>query len=150
VKEPLGLLWAALGASGFAVLFDLRLREVPFAAAGAAGGWWLYSAVGAASSEAAGYFAAAAFIGLYAEVVASLRKRPAAIYIVSAILPIVPGGGMYYTMLNSVRGDLYASLGTGFETLQAAGAIAAGLAVSSALSRLVSLDRLARRLKGKA
>jgi uncharacterized membrane protein YjjB (DUF3815 family) len=50
-------------------------------------------------------------------------------------------------MLESVRGNLTGSLNAGFETLQAAGAIAAGLAISSALSRLLSLTQFAQRLR---
>ena len=56
---------------------------------------------------------------------------------------------MYRTMLESVRGNLMGSLSVGFETLMAAGAIAAGLAVSSAISRLLSLKDLARRILPK-
>lgn len=147
MSDPLQLLWAAVATAGFALLFDLRPKELPLAAGGAVLGWLVYSAVGAASSTGASYFAAAAAIGLYAELVAAVGGRPASVYIVCSILPIVPGGGMYYTMLHSVRGDLWGSLRVGFETLQAAGAIAAGLAVSSAVSRLVSLPGLVRRLR---
>jgi uncharacterized membrane protein YjjB (DUF3815 family) len=145
--HPMELLWAAAATVGFALLFDCRPRDMPLAAAGAVLGWAVYSVALAAGGQSAAYFAAAAVIGLWAETVAALAKRPASIYIVCAILPIVPGSGMYNTMLESVRGDLTASLQAGFSTLMAAGAIAAGLAVSSAVSRLLSLSALARRFR---
>jgi uncharacterized membrane protein YjjB (DUF3815 family) len=131
---------------GFALLFDLRPRDLPFAALGAVLGWASYSLAAGAGTQASAYFLAAAVIGLWAELAASIVKKPASIYIVSAILPIVPGSGMYTTMLESVRGNLQGSLSAGFATLMAAGAIAAGLAVSSALSRLFSIRSIARRL----
>ena len=131
---------------GFALLFDCKPRDVPFAAIGAVLGWGVYSLALAAGSPKTAYFAAAAVIGLWAELVAVMLRRPAFIYIVCAIFPIVPGSGMYQTMLKSVEGNLQASLQVGFETLMAAGAIAAGLAVSSAISRLLSLDALGQRL----
>lgn len=141
------LLWAGVATSGFAILFDLRLKDVPLAFLGAALGWWVYLLALKSGNEATAYFASAAIIGLVCEIGAVVLKRPAFIYIVLAILPIVPGSGMYYTMLQSVRGNLSASLSAGFETLQAAGAIAAGLAVSSAVSRLISLTKFAQRLR---
>ena len=146
MKEPLELLWAGVATCGFAFLFDLRLRDIPLAAAGAVIGWGLFATIAPQASQASGYFAAAAAIGLWAEILAAFMKRPATVFIVCAIIPLVPGGGMYYTMLESVRGDLWRSLRVGFETLQAAGAIAAGLAVSSAISRLLSLRLVARRI----
>jgi uncharacterized membrane protein YjjB (DUF3815 family) len=52
---------------------------------------------------------------------------------------------MYYTMLEYARGNPLEAQATGLETLAAAGAIAAGIAVSGALSRLLSLRRIAAR-----
>jgi uncharacterized membrane protein YjjB (DUF3815 family) len=147
VSHPIELLWAALGTVGFALLFDLHPRDLPMAIIGAVLGWGVYSLALGSGTPGIAYFASAAVIGLWAEIAAVIVKRPASIFIVCAILPIVPGGGMYQTMLESVRGDLNGSLSVGFSTLLSAGAIAAGLAVSSALSRLLSFKSIAQRLK---
>jgi uncharacterized membrane protein YjjB (DUF3815 family) len=147
MKLLLEVLWAGIATSGFAILFDLRPRDVPLAFIGAAAGWWVYSVTAASASQATAYFASAAVIGLICEIGAVVLRRPAFIFIVCAILPIVPGSGMYYTMLQSVRGNLSGSLNSGFQTLQSAGAIAAGLAISSAISRLFSLTQFAQRLR---
>ena len=143
---PLSLLWAALAACGFALRFGLRTRDLVPTTACAVVGWIVFSAVSQASGPAHGYFAAALVIGILAEILATRQKKPATIYIVTAIFPLVPGSGMYYTMLHSVRGDLWAAILSGYDTLSSAGAIAAGLAVSSALSRLVSLRTIAKRV----
>jgi Uncharacterized conserved protein len=142
--EPL---WAGIATAGFAFLFNLRGKDLPLAAIGGAIGWAVSMPIQAASgSQAFAYLVAAMVIGLWAEVVGAMRKRPASVYIVCAIIPLVPGGGMYYTMLEYVRGNNWNGLATGLATLLAAGAIAVGLAVSSAVSRLVSLRAIARRL----
>jgi len=143
IASPLGPLWAALATVGFAVLFNLRRRDIPIAALGAAFGWAVSMPITLATgSQAAGLFAAAAVIGLWAELVAAFLKRPASVYIVCAIIPLVPGGGMYYTMLASVKGETWTAVTEGFSTLQSAGAIAAGLALSGAVARLLSIRRL--------
>lgn len=124
---------------------------MPIAALGAALGWAVYMLVSAATlAEAVGLFAAAALIGLWAEFMAAFLKRPASVYIVCAIIPLVPGSGMYYTMLASVKSQTWSALTAGLGTLQAAGAIAAGLALSGAFARLLSLRRLARKWGGPA
>lgn len=166
--DPLPYLWTALATCAFAIRYGLRSRDLGPAAIGAAAGWFVFEAASGAlfgavaagsaagSAEASqtaplwasptlGYFVAALFIGLYAEILAAVLRKPATIWIVTAIFPLVPGGGMYYTMLNSVRGDLWQAIRSGFDTLSAAGAIASGLAVSSAFSRLFSLRALAKR-----
>lgn len=144
--SPLEPLWAGLATAGFAALFNLRDRDLPLAAAGGALGWAVAAPLQAAGvSQAAAYCAASMVIGVWAELVAALRKRPASVYVACGIIPLVPGGGMYYTMLAYVQGDSAKGLATAFSTLGAAGAIAVGLAVSGAVSRLLSLRRLGRR-----
>jgi uncharacterized membrane protein YjjB (DUF3815 family) len=148
---PLEPLWAGLATAGFAAMFNLRGKDLPLAAAGGALGWTVAAPMQAATgSQAAAYCAASIVIGFWAEIVAAIRKRPASVYIACGIIPLVPGGGMYYTMLEYVRGNTWNGLSTAFATLQAAGAIAVGLAVSGAVSRLLSLRRIAGRLgRGK-
>jgi uncharacterized membrane protein YjjB (DUF3815 family) len=143
----LGPLWAGLATAGFAAMFNLRDRDLPLAAAGGALGWAVAAPLQAATgSQAFAYCVASVVIGIYAELVAAIRKRPASVYVACGIIPLVPGGGMYFTMLEYVRGNSWNGLATAFATLQVAGAIAVGLSVSGAASRLLSLRALARRM----
>jgi uncharacterized membrane protein YjjB (DUF3815 family) len=147
VTQWLEPLWAGLGTAGFAFLFNLRGKDLPFAALGGAIGWAVSMPILAATgSQAFAYLVASMVIGIWGEVVAAIRTRPASVYIICAIIPLVPGAGMYYTMLEYVRGNNWNGLATGLATLLAAGSIAVGLAISSAVSRLISLGALARRL----
>jgi uncharacterized membrane protein YjjB (DUF3815 family) len=131
-----GVLWAALGTAACAVLFRVRGRDRPVAALGGALGWAVYLALRPAGSEGLAFFAAAAAVGLYAELAGRALRQPATVYLVCALLPLVPGGGMYYTMSESLAGNLAGTMSVGFAALSAAGAIAAGVAVSSAVARL--------------
>jgi uncharacterized membrane protein YjjB (DUF3815 family) len=131
-------LWAGLATAGFGAMFNLRSRDLPLAAAGGALGWAVAAPLQAATgSQAIAYCVVSIAIGAWSELVAAFRKRPASVYIACGIIPLVPGGGMYYTMLAYVRGDNWNGLSTGLGTLLAAGAIAAGLAISGAVSRLI-------------
>jgi uncharacterized membrane protein YjjB (DUF3815 family) len=146
--RPIDPLWAGLATAGFAALFNLRGKDLPLAAAGGAIGWAVAAPLQEASgSQAAAFCAASIVIGIWAELVAAARKRPASVYIACGIIPLVPGGGMYYTMLEYVRGNSWNGTATALATLQAAGAIAVGLAISGAVSRLLSLRRIAGRME---
>jgi uncharacterized membrane protein YjjB (DUF3815 family) len=134
------VLFSLLATAGFAVIFNLKPRDIPLAAIGGALGWGLYLAAGrSGGSEVVSFFAASIGIGFYAETAASLLKKPATVFIVCAIIPLVPGGGMYYTMDAAVRGGLERSLSLGYKTLAVAGAIAVGLAIASSLFRIVAV-----------
>lgn len=143
MNEPyLQLLWAFLATLGFGVLFRAPARDLPFAAFGGAVSWGVYLAIKAMTgTDSLSYFAASIAVGLYAEMAAAMLKRPATLFIISAIIPLVPGAGMYRTMFEAVAGRADASLTIGFQTLTLAGAIASGLAVASAVSRILWLKK---------
>lgn len=134
--RPIEILWAALASGAFALIFNVRGRHVPVAALGGALGWAVFFFASDSAAAGVGYFAAAAAVALYAEAASRMLASPAGTYVACAIIPLVPGGGMYYTMSRSLAGDLAGSLETGFETLGVALAIAAGLAVGAAAARL--------------
>lgn len=143
MSPALGPLWAGLATLGFALLFGVRPRDLPLAAAGSVLGWAVYALL-LPRGQSVACFAAAAAVGIYAETAAALMGRPATVFVVCAIIPLVPGGGMYHAMLESARGNVWVSIRTGVETLMAAGAIAAGLAVAGALARLLGGSAVGR------
>ncbi len=141
----LQLAWAFLATLGFGVVFRAPLRDLPFAALGGALCWGSFLALDAATgSDTLAYFIASILVGLYAETMAALLKRPATLFIISAIIPLVPGAGMYRTMFEAVAGSAEDAAKAGFLTLSLAGAIAGGLAVASAVSRILWLKKPAR------
>ena len=79
---------------------------------------------------------ASSFAVVYAELLARLLKTPATLFVVPAILPLVPGGALYYTMENVVHGRLDAARVYGQQTLIVALAIAAGISFVVALREL--------------
>ena len=88
-----------------------------------------------------GYFLGALCVGLLSESAAAIFKKPATVYIVPGIIPLVPGGGMYETMFAVVLGRKDAAAFIGFNTLIAAASIAVGVALASSLARLVGRIR---------
>lgn len=134
LKAPL---FAACATSAFSVLFGLRAADTFLAAGGAAAGWAVFQSMPPSGSPAFATFLAAFAAGLYSETVSWLRKKPATVYMIASIIPLVPGGGMYYTMLSTLEGSTSKSVEIGMATLITAFSIALGLAIANAFGRMV-------------
>ena len=133
----LQLVTAFLASYGFSMVFGLRRRFLLPAGLGGLLCWGLYLGMGTlAHSEFLSCLIASAFAVIYAEVLARSLKTPATLFVVPAILPLVPGGSLYYTMENAVHGRMEAARSFGQQTLVVALAIAAGISFVVALREL--------------
>ncbi|MCM1523696.1 MAG: threonine/serine exporter family protein [Ruminococcus sp.] len=79
-------------------------------------------------------FIAAAAVAVYSEAMARFCKAPVNMYLIVGMIPLVPGGLIYYTMIALMTGDNETFLDRAVDAFSAAGAIAMGIfAVSSAV-----------------
>ena len=81
-------------------------------------------------------FISACIIGLFSDILARIMKEPTTIFIVPAIVTLVPGSKLYYAMLAVIQGDLISAAELGTATIFVAGAIALGLVVEGSLFTL--------------
>lgn len=131
------LVSAFVGSMGFALIFGMRRRYLFAASLGALLGWAVYLA---ADHFLAHSFLppllAAAFALSYSEIMAKLLKTPATLFVVPAIIPLVPGGSLFYTMSSAVHRDMASARAYGARTLETALAIAAGISFVLAVREL--------------
>lgn len=121
---------------GFAVYFYAPLDSI--LATGLAGGlsWILYYTVlHSFGNKIIGTFLGAFLVGVLGEYLAIKMKKPATVFITPGIVSLVPGAGMYYTMLYLVQKDYSQAVIAGSETFFMAAAIAIGIIVSTIFSR---------------
>ncbi len=122
------LLTAFLGSLGFALLFGVRKRHLLPAALGGMLSWGVYLAMDLwLGMNFLSCLAASVFAVGYAELMARVRKIPALLLTVPAIIPLVPGATLYYAMSEAVHGDLAQARAFGSQTLVSALAIAGGI-----------------------
>ncbi len=87
-------------------------------------------------------FASTACATIFAELYARTRRAPAIVILSPAVIPIVPGGDLYYTMKHALSGD-FALAGEYVGKALAIGlGIAAGIVVVTIISRII-FDRIA-------
>ena len=81
--------------------------------------------------------AGAAVAAFYAEVQARILKAPATLFLVPALIPLIPGSTLYYTMSGVVGRDWEMARDYGSRTLQYALAIAAGISMVWAVTTMI-------------
>ena len=128
-----------VGCCGFGVLFNVHGRGFVLCIAGGVATWMLYLLCLALGCDVYGAnLFAAVFAALYAELMARVRKCPAMPYLVIAILPLLPGAGVYYTMSLGLEGDMMEAVGKGLETIGIAGSLAVGILLVSTVFRIAN------------
>ena len=81
---------------------------------------------------------------------ARIRKSPATSYLLCALVPLIPGGGIYVTVDFIRRGMLPEAYDKGMTTAMIAGAVAIGVLLVSTVLRMWSVwqrNRAAKRRK---
>lgn len=78
-----------------------------------------------------GYFLATLVIGFSCEICARIMKRAATIFMTGAIIPLVPGVGLYRTMRYVVEGEARLAMTTGTATLLGLCSIALAMTIST-------------------
>lgn len=126
----------------FAVLFQVRGRNLVCAAAAGGVCWLVYAVSGAELGELPAYFLAAVATTIYAEFFARVLRTPAIVYLATGVIPLVPGGGIYRTMLFCIRGAPEEALSACINTIGIAGAMAMGIVIVSSFVRMLSHQQI--------
>lgn len=134
----LNSLYAFFSALGFGIIFNIKGRNLFYSSLCGGIGWFVYlfSLTYISSNENFNYFLAAIFISLFSEIAARVLKTPVLVFLVCGIIPLVPGGGMFYTMLETLKGNLDEALSLGSNTLMLAGSLATGIVLVSSSTKL--------------
>ncbi len=130
------LLLAGASAFCFGILYQESRATALVAAVLAGVGWAASEALSAVPHLAVlPVFLGALVVGGGAEVLAVVRREPATLLVVPAIIPFVPGYAAYQSMVAFIQNQFVLGLERGLSALLTATAIAVGLAVSSSVMR---------------
>ncbi len=124
----LQLAMAMLGALGFGLLFHISGSRLVTIMLGGAVNWGVYLlALRWYDSRVTAFFVSALATAVLAEVLARLLKSPVITLLVPMLVPLIPGGDLYYTTLALVQGDTAAFARCGTQFIEEAGAISFGV-----------------------
>ena len=124
------------GALGFSILFHIHGTRRLQGALGGMMTWGVYLLTGSFTRSVFwGYIIAAAFATCYGEWMARREKTPATLFLVPAVIMMIPGGSLYNTMYFAMQGDYESFAATGLSTMSMAAAISIGILIASSLIR---------------
>jgi uncharacterized membrane protein YjjB (DUF3815 family) len=138
VEAFMQVLVSFLGSLGFAMLYNLHGKKLWAAGFGGLISWLAYLMMEQGSYNNFLNFMYAAIVAtIYAEVMARKLKTPATVYLISSIIPLVPGGNLYYTMNYMIGKNWELSRFYGEKAIITAAAVAAGIMMASSLYSIV-------------
>jgi len=125
-----------VGTAASAVLFNVPRQALLWSAVAGLMGWAMQTQARLLDMPpAAGALLGAVTVSLAGEGLARARRMPALVFVVPGILPLVPGTRAYQAMLALLKQDHALAGAEGAQALVAAGGIAVGLLMGTALTR---------------
>ena len=135
-------MFSAIATAGFAVFFNVPLKLLfPPAVVGGVG-WVVYLIIMEITNNMSlSGFLAAASVSAMGEILARKIYQPAILFVIPGILPLIPGIGLYNTMLAIIQEDYLLAATKGASAILLSCSIALGVLVVTALVRTVNIYR---------
>lgn len=142
VKDPLASAWyfqlpaAFIGTIGFSALFGAPRRYYLDCGLAGTAGWAVYLLLASAGPT---HVVGAAFLGalavaVMAHLLSVTRRCPVTVFLICGIIPLVPGGGIFWTAYYIVTDQLRLAATTGFTALKVTIAIAGAIILAAAFA----------------
>ncbi|MDI9496775.1 MAG: threonine/serine exporter family protein [Bacillota bacterium] len=128
----LDLIYCFAASLFFALIMNTPKNTLMHTSIVASIGYLIYLSCSAQLNTTLGFFAGTTFVAMMGEIFARRFKMPATIFIFPAIIPIVPGLGLYETMLAFVQNDILSALEIGADTIFNIVSMAIAMALVSA------------------
>ncbi|MDR3596727.1 threonine/serine exporter family protein [Clostridium sp.] len=142
------VLVAFVASLGFGIIFNIRGKNLIFAAFGGGLSWFFYLFLTKNDiSNISSLFISSILFSIYSEICARYLKTPVTTLIICALIPLVPGAGMYYTMYETILGNVSKAVSLGIDTISSAGTLALGVIfVSTITKQVTNLKRVKEKL----
>jgi uncharacterized membrane protein YjjB (DUF3815 family) len=129
--------YGAIAILGFSIRSNIKGWKLVFTSLGGALSWGLYLMFLAwSSSLLLSVFLATLAVCLYSEFVGRAFKMPVSVFVICAIIPLVPGSGLYYSMTAYIDGRNLEASRKMIETLMIAGTISVAIATMSSVTNI--------------
>ncbi len=131
-------IYAFFASVGFSVLFNSPRKQVFYAGITGGFGWYFYEILkNMGISVIFASFVGALIVGILSELLARIRKMPATVFVVPGIIPLVPGYGLYFSMLSVIESNHEEAIRVGVETIMVAVVIASAIILSTTFGNLI-------------
>ena len=127
----------AVGSLCFALLFNIRGKRLFFTAVGGFLSWTVFLMLNVfIKNDPLNYFFVALILSAYAEIMARILKTPTTTFIITTLIPLIPGSSLYYTMAYAFQGSGEKFLEKGIYTLELSAALALGIIFTASFTKM--------------
>lgn len=127
-----------VGTLSFGILFNVRGHKLLWTTIGGTFSWGLFLLLGNwIASESIRYLLVSICSTTYSEILARKLKTPASTFCINTLIPLVPGGALYYTTTSALSGNLMTFLDKLTYTLELSVSLSLGIVLVTAISRYV-------------
>jgi uncharacterized membrane protein YjjB (DUF3815 family) len=131
-----------IGTVGFGVLFNIRGKKLLFGGIGGFLSWTLYVVFSLfISSEPFVYTLVSIATSIYAEILAVKLKTPTTTFLIISLIPLIPGGSLYYTMAYALGGNLSDFISKAVSTLELAAALSVGIILVLSVAKHIRIAK---------
>ena len=129
---------AIITSVGFGIMFNIKKKNL-FHTGIAGGISWAVYLLGKSCNLSDGntYFLATLSLSLYSEMIARKIKTPVTNILLAAVIPLAPGGGIYYTMYNIIEKNYSLAIEKGMSTFVIACAMALGIFTAANIVKII-------------
>lgn len=129
-------IFAFIATVGWSIFFNTPKNELINCSLNGAFGWLVYCVLLSSTDSAVfSNFIASLLVTLISEFLARKLRKPAILFIIPGIIPLVPGFGMYNTMIHMVQGSYVEAIEIGTRVALISGAIVLGILVTTSIVR---------------
>ncbi len=132
------ILTALLGSLGFAIIFKMKRRHLPADCIGGGATWFVYLICAHFGMDI--FFAnllATLFASAYSEIMRNICRTPRTVFVIPAVVPLIPGSSLYYAMSAVVAENKSLAEHFAVQTGLVAGAIAFGILLFTVVFHVV-------------
>ena len=140
-------IFSVFASYGFVVIFNIHGFGSFLCALGGGITWAAFCIVQSlGGQDLLCYFLATVVAAAFAEVMARIRKYPAISYLISCLLPLIPGSGIYYAAQQAMQGNSEGFVFYGTRTLAIAGCMAVGILLVVTLTKTITTHQTLKKL----
>ena len=138
-QELISVISAFFGSLGFSIIYNIRGLRIWIPAIGGAVFWAVYLIfLHFINNEFLGFFFVAILITIYSEIWARILKTPSTVILMPTVIPLIPGGSLYYAMDAALRHDMPQFFSKAQAAVGLAVALAAGIMAVTSMQHLIS------------
>lgn len=118
----------------FSILFNVQKKHIAICGLVGAAGWGVYIiGTDLGYSDVLSTFLGALVVATASYYLAKHRRAPVTVFLISGIIPLVPGIGLYRTMYSLLFAEYTEALGHALITFQMSGVIAGAIIIAALL-----------------